>query len=228
MARKPKSTAAAKPDESPGERNAQLALQPSVNSAAVIQSYSGKMLGSEPDINFLIKGLLDSSATVNDGDLSHLEAMLVSQATGLQSIFTSLARRAQAQTSQRNLEAFLGLALKGQNQSRATIATLVELKFPRQVAFVKQTNVSTGPQQINNQIDPGARSRTEEIETQQTKLLARQSDGSTYLDTRATKTAGGSHSPLEAMESVDGSDQSQRQSEGVTERVPGRRVAKAS
>lgn len=34
------------------------------------------------------------------------------------------------QTSQRNLEAFLGLAMKAQAQSRATIATLVDLKFP--------------------------------------------------------------------------------------------------
>lgn len=225
MGRKPKSTAA-KLDESPGERSARVALQPSVNSAAVIQSYSGKMLGSEPDMNFLIEGLLHSSATVNDGDLSHLEAMLVSQATGLQSIFASLARQAQAQTSQRNLEAFLGLALKAQNQSRATIATLVDLKFPRQVAFVKQTNVSTGPQQINNHSVPGTGSRTEKNQPQRGKLLVRKDDGSTYLDTGATKTAGGSHPTLEAVESIDRPDQSRRQSEGVTERLPRGRVAK--
>lgn len=228
MGRKQKSTAAVKPDESPGERNARVALQPSVNAAAVIQSYSGKMLGSEPDMNFLIKGLLHSSATVSDGDLSHLEAMLVSQATGLQSIFASLARRAQVQTSQRNLEAFLGFALKAQNQSRATIATLVELKFPRQVAFVKQTNVSNGPQQINNHIDPGAGSRTEENQSRRGKLLARKDNGGPYLDTRATKTAGGSHPTLEAVESIDRPDQSRRQNEGVTERLPRRRVAKAA
>lgn len=56
----------------------------------------------------------------------------------------------QEQQYQRNLEAFLGLALKAQAQSRATILTLVDLKYPRQVAFVKQANIANGAQQMNN------------------------------------------------------------------------------
>jgi hypothetical protein len=42
----------------------------------------------------LIDGLRNSFKTVKDGDLSDLEAMLVGQAMALQSLFTSLARRA--------------------------------------------------------------------------------------------------------------------------------------
>jgi hypothetical protein len=42
--------------------------------------------------------------------------MLVSQATALQTIFTSLARRAAVQEQLRHYEAFLGLALKAQAQ----------------------------------------------------------------------------------------------------------------
>jgi hypothetical protein len=199
MSRKPKSTTVSKPDQSVGERNAELALQPSVNSAAIIQTFAGKTVG-EPDINYLVKGLLDTFVTVNDGDLSSLESMLAGQAMALQTIFCSLARRAQVQTSQRNLEAFLSLALKAQNQSRATIATLAELKFPRQAAtFVKQTNVAHGAQQINNHLEPGAGSRTEEIQSQQTKLLVGHNDGGTAMDTRATTTAGGSNPALQAM-----------------------------
>jgi hypothetical protein len=160
------------------------------------------MLGSDPDINFLIDGLRDTFATVNDGDLSTMESMLIGQATALQTIFASLARRAQAQTQQRHLEAFLGLALKAQSQSRATIATLVELKYPRQVAFVKQTNVSHGPQQVNNRLDPGAGSRMEEIQSQRNKLLVGHNDGGTTMDSGTTTAASGSHSTLQTLDAL--------------------------
>lgn len=214
MNRKPKSAAASKPDKSSGERNAELALQPSVNAAAVIQTFAGKMVG-EPDINFLVENLLDTFATVNDGDLANMEGMLVGQATALQTIFCSLARRAQVQTSQRNLEAFLSLALKAQSQSRATIATLVDLKYPRQAAtFVKQTNVAHGAQQVNTCIDPGAGSRTE-IQSEQNKLTVGYDDGSTKMDARAAATTGGSHPALADMATLHGPDKRRRQGYGI-------------
>lgn len=166
MINKSKAKVPAEVPESLEARGAQMALQPSVNSAAVIQAYTGAMFGKEPDINVLIDGLRDSFKTVKDGDLSSLEAMLVGQATALQSLFTSLARRAQSQQSQRHLEAFLGLALKAQAQSRATIQAVVELKYPRQVAFVKQANISHGPQQINNGPADASDARTHAKESQ--------------------------------------------------------------
>jgi hypothetical protein len=214
MIKKSKSKVPAEVVESPEARGAQMALQPSINAAAVIQSYTGAMLGKEPDINVLIDRLRDSFKSVKDGDLSSLEAMLVGQATALQSLFTSLARRAQAQQSQRHLEAFLGLALKAQAQSRATIQAVVELKYPRQVAFVKQANISHGPQQINN--GPGVatdtHSRTEENRFQQNKLLEDQSDGRTYLDTGATTTASRSDPALGTVEAVHRAKKRTRQS----------------
>ncbi|MDB5842362.1 MAG: hypothetical protein JWQ23_4314 [Herminiimonas sp.] len=93
MIKKSKGKVPAEVVESPEARGAQMALQPSVNAAAVIQSYTDAMFGKEPDINVLIDGLRDSFKTVKNGDLSSLEAMLVGQATALQSLFTSLARR---------------------------------------------------------------------------------------------------------------------------------------
>lgn len=204
MIKKSKSKVPAEVVESPETRGAQMALQPSVNAAAVIQCYTGAMFGKEPDINVLIDGLRDSFKIVKGGDLSSLEAMLVGQATALQSLFTSLARRAQSQQSQRHLEAFLGLALKAQAQSRATIQAVVELKYPRQVAFVKQANISHGPQQVNNGPDNATdvRAHAEENRVRQNKLLEDQSDGRTYLDTRAASAAGRGHPKLEAMEAV--------------------------
>jgi hypothetical protein len=212
MIKKSKSKLPAEGVESPEARGAQMALQPSVNAAAVIQAYTGAMLGKEPDINVLIDGLRGSFKTVKDGDLSSLEAMLVGQATALQSLFTSLARRAQSQQSQRHLEAFLGLALKAQAQGRATIQAVVELKYPRQVAFVKQANISHGPQQINNGSAnaTGAGTHAEENQIQQNKLLEDQSNGRTYLDSRATTTPGRSHPALEAVEAVNGTKNRER------------------
>ena len=109
--------------------------------------------------------------------------MLISQATALQTIFTSLAGRAQMQEYQKNLESFLGLALKAQAQSRATLSALVDLKYPRQATFVRQANIANGPQQVNNGAAAGddsaqyaqARTRVEKSEPEQNKLLAQRS-----------------------------------------------------
>lgn len=217
MLKKSKSKVPAEVVESPEARGAQMALQPSINAAAVIQAYTGAMFGKEPDINVLIDGLRGSFKTVKDGDLSSLEAMLVGQATALQSLFTGLARRAHSQQSQRHLEAFLGLALKAQAQSRATIQAVAELKYPRQVAFVKQANISHGPQQINNGSAnaTGASTHAEENQIQQNKLLEEQSNGRTYLDTGTTTTAGKGNPALEAVEPVYRAEKRGRKSSGI-------------
>jgi hypothetical protein len=105
--------------------------------------------------------------------------MLISQATALQTIFTSLARRASTQERLPQYQAFLGLALKARAQSRATISALVDLKYPRQATFVKQANIAHGPQQVNNSsataVDPEqyaqAHARAGDFQTTPNKLL---------------------------------------------------------
>ena len=138
------------PEQSPAQALARTALRPAINGAVVVKAYQGNLLGKDVDMSELVQGLTDSCKRVNGGDLSTLEAMLVSQATALQTVFTSLVCRAQVQTQQAHLEAFLGLAFKAQAQSRATILALVDLKYPRQTTFVKQANIANGPQQVNN------------------------------------------------------------------------------
>ena len=122
--------------------------------------------------------------------------MLISQATALQTIFTSLARKAHSQTYQKHYEAFLGLALKAQAQSRATITALVDLKYPRQATYVKQANIAHGAQQVNNgATDTKVRdnqSLTHAIENQNTqnKLLeANDGQEGIRMDVRAKKKA---------------------------------------
>lgn len=155
-------------------------------------------------------------ATIEDvrhGDLSELEAMLVAQAVALQTVFVTLARRAEAQTSRDNISTILGLALKAQSQSRATIQALTDLKLPRSTAFVKQANIAHGAQQVNNGVEP-PRAR-EEISAVPSKLLAVEvAHGGTILDAGATLAAGGGHRELEAVGVFDGTKKHQGEIRG--------------
>ena len=190
---------------------ARLAVSPSLNSATVIQAYQGNLMGKDVDLSALIDQLRDTCTEVKGGDLHALEAMLINQATALQTIFTSLSRRAQSQEYQKHLESFLGLALKAQAQSRATISALVDLKYPRQATFVKQANIANGPQQVNNgagaSADPAqyaqARTHAEKSEPEQNKLLeADHGQPGEWMDTRAAQAAERSYQAVETVESV--------------------------
>jgi hypothetical protein len=198
----------------PGQTQAQAlsraALRPSINGASVIEAYQGNLMGKEIDLSELAAGLNDTFKRVKDGDLSAMEAMLVAQATALQTMFASLARRAATQEHLRQFETFMGLALKAQAQSRATITALVDLKYPRQATFVKQANIAHGPQQVNNGTaagaDPGHLAKvhapTRQTQPQQNKLLEEAQHGGTHLDTRATAKATRSHQAVEAVATV--------------------------
>ena len=201
----------AKPYEMTTADKARMAVRPSINGASVIHAYQGNVMGKDVDMNVLIEQLRNTFTEVKGGDLHTLEAMLISQATALQTIFTSLARRAQTQEYQKHLESFLGLALKAQAQSRATISALVDLKYPRQATFVKQANIANGPQQVNNGAVAGASpeqyaqacTHAERSATEQNKLLeAEHGQPGGRMDTRAAQTAAPSHQAVETVATV--------------------------
>ena len=104
----------------------------------------------EAKIANVASALKDKIETVQAGDMTSIEAMLIGQAHALQTMFVSLGRQAASKTQLVQYTAFMNLALKAQSQSRATIQALVELKYPKQTNFVKQANIATGHQQINN------------------------------------------------------------------------------
>ena len=191
----------------PGQTEAQavaaMAVMPALNAAIVIDAYQAHTMGDDVNLMALIEALQQSTDKAKAGDLSNLEAMLIDQATALQTIFTSLARRASHQEHLLQYQTFLGLALKAQAQSRATISALVDLKYPRQATFVKQANIANGPQQVNNGSTPAsAQARAEEIKPLQNELLEDQRHGSTQLDTRATPTPTRSDTTLETVAAV--------------------------
>ena len=201
MATKNKAMQAAQPKNpiTSAADKARAALMPSINGAIVIEAYQGNIMGKDADIGTMIDELRDTFKAVNGGDLQTMEKMLISQATALQTMFTHLAKRAADQSQLKHYEAFLGMSLKAQAQSRATISALVDLKYPRQATFVKQANIAHGPQQVNNGI--ATPTHAANSETQQNQLLE-DSHGGTHLDTGTTAAAARSNPAMETVEQV--------------------------
>ena len=128
---------------------------------------------------------------IQSGDLSKIEEMYISQAVALEVMFTSLARRAKNQEKLLQYETHMRFALKAQNQCRATLQALVQLKQPSQTTFVKQANIAQGHQQVNNLAEKNI--------TPQNELLK---DSHAKLDNGTTTTPTGINSTLEALEPI--------------------------
>ena len=146
-----------------------------------------------------------SKQQVRDGDLTRTEGILTIQAHTLDVIFNNLARWAALNMGEHlgAAETYLRLALKAQSQCRSTLETLAEIKNPRPVAFVKQANISNGPQQVNNGSQaaslPPAHGK---IENQQNKLL--EGEHGTRMDSGTASAASGANQDLETVGKSDG------------------------
>lgn len=138
------------------------------------------------------------------GDLKRSEAMLTAQTHTLDALFNSLARRAALNMGEylNAAEIYMRLALKTQSQCRASIETLAVIKHPQPVAFVRQTNIANGPQQVNNTpATSGEPSRARESESRPNELLELQR--SERLDGGAPKTTVGSDLELAPVGAID-------------------------
>lgn len=69
--------------------------------------------------------------------------MLTAQAHTLDGLFAKLTSDALACPDMERLERYMKLALKAQNQARATLQTLVELKAPKKIAFFSKPTLET-------------------------------------------------------------------------------------
>lgn len=186
-----------KPGESQDHLFARVAAGPHFGAAGAIIRYS-KVDVDELSITDLVRVLQDQAATINKGDLGNAEAMLSSQATALNVMFAELARRAALNMGEYlgAAETYLKLALRAQNQCRATLETLAAIKNPP-VVFAKQANIAHGHQQVNN----GAHEpRAEQTEKAPPELL--EHDHGEWLDTGTTTATGGSDPELEALGAV--------------------------
>jgi hypothetical protein len=129
--------------------------------------------------------------------------MLFAQANALQAIFMSFSRRALTQQYQHNLEAFLRMGLKAQNQCRMTLETLATIKNPPTV-YARQANINNGgQQQVNNgsATESGpVRARTRKSQDSPSKLL--EEHDVERLDTGAQSAPVGTDTKLAAVGAV--------------------------
>jgi len=93
----------------------------------------------------LAKTVRKSREKIARGDFSELEAQLISQIVALQGLFEIYLQKMITCEYIGGQEIFGSLVLKIQEQARKTIKTLVELKNPKNLTFIKE--------QLNTQIN---------------------------------------------------------------------------
>ena len=180
MPKKPKAKQAEPTSSQVDERKMQpheLLLSPVCQSVITMAAW-GKFAG-EADLQETVTGLHKKVEQIQKGDMGSVEAMLYGQAVALETIFTNLARRSASNAGEfiKAADTYMRLALKAQAQCRSTLEALIELKNPRPIAFVKQANISNGPQQVNNGINPEyVHAHTEKTQNLQNELLEANSE----------------------------------------------------
>lgn len=183
-------------------RAAEVLSGPFATNAMALSKFARGTTG-EVSLDKLVEAMTASAKRVKDGDMRDVEAMLVSQATVLNGLFADLVRRSSINLGSSYFDAgerYLKLAYKAQNQCRMTLETLSTIKNPP-VVYAKQANIAHGPQQVNN---GNSGTRAGENRNAPNKLLEASHEQS--LDARTTGTPGTSHSQMEAMGTLDGSD----------------------
>jgi hypothetical protein len=193
-----------KPGEDKALKLAQSYLRPTIQAACIVRAYNKGKENEGPELAGLIAELALQVEAVNGGNLKRAEGMLIAQAHSLDIIFGNLARHANVQEYLPQFETYLKLALKAQSQCRATLKTLVAIKNPAQVAFVRRANIAHGPQQVNNGATPAgdAALAREDTQSMQSELLDAQSGE--RLDTRTAGATGGANSKLATVEAING------------------------
>ena len=198
------------------QAHARTVTSPTAQAAVTIQLFE-----RDGNVNAIAEVLAAQVSAVNAGDMKHAEAMLISQASTLNELFNSLARRAHAQTGLHQFETHLRIALRAQAQCCRTLEVLAGIKNPP-VIFAKQANVTTGPQQVNN----GVPAPAQQLDFQQNKLSG--SDYELHADTRAPAIAGRPNSTLETVGAINGAGDVQGQGEDKPQRIQGGRTASAT
>jgi hypothetical protein len=184
------------PDQA-GERvGAQLAAPELAAWRVIAAAEKTSGLGEIIDTPGMLAALRAQGAAINAGNMNRVEAMLVNQATALQTLFVRLAERGLAQDSLPQYEAHMRLALKAQAQSRATLDTLTNVRNGP-VIYARQANVAAGaPMQVNNELPAHAGAR--QIENPPNQLLEPPADD--RMDARTPSSAGACDQPMEAVE----------------------------
>jgi uncharacterized cupredoxin-like copper-binding protein len=177
------------------------AIDPALNSGIVAAAHSMVATNDDKaqaiDIAAAIEFITER---VRDGDLSDLEAILVGQAVALNIASTEMLARARKIGTADAVNTLAAAGMRAAAQSRAAIDSLVNLKNPRQVAFVKQANINNGgQQQVNNGGAAQSPFAPAHEATAPNKLLV-EANASPILEPRAACRSGRGNQTLEAVE----------------------------
>lgn len=195
----------------PGDLDESLARGPSdpVTAHAALIGVVGKPLFGQIDAPKLRRCLDMKVMKIAAGDLSGAEAMLTAQAETLNMLFLELVRRSHANLDNYldGADRFMRLAFKAQAQCRSTLESAIAMNNPP-VVFANQTNVSAGPQQVNNGVGApaagAATARAETSENMPNKLLETNGGQGERLDAGTAGLAIGGDSSLETVGEIDG------------------------
>ncbi|MGC9239806.1 MAG: hypothetical protein ACP5D5_09105 [Acidithiobacillus sp.] len=137
------------PSGNPKRDEALAALMPEVQAALTLEKYT--YAGVRAEAPYLIREIREQVGKVNEGDMTRVEAMLVSQMVTLDRMFNDLSRRAMATTGMEEIKLWLTAAMRAQRQCTQAAEALAQLKNPTVfVAKAGQVNQSSGPMQVNN------------------------------------------------------------------------------
>lgn len=193
---------AEKPDKSRDAMMAELAMGGVVNGATLAVDFSKGTYG-ELSLTDCISALNKKARNVHKGDLKDAETLLTAQAFALDTIFMSLAHRAQLNMGE-YLDAadrYMRLALKAQGQCRATLETLANIKNPP-VVVARQANIAHGPQQVNNGAVPIAHAGAGNLKSAQNELLEDKSHETERMDIKAPCAAGQGDPAMETLGAI--------------------------
>jgi hypothetical protein len=183
-----------------------ITVDPSVQSAMTVKRFGVDSGFRDVDLDSMVETLSEQIEATNSNDLANLEGMLTGQAYALNAIFNRLTQIASWNIDDhlKGAELLLKLGLRAQSQCRTTIEAISAVKNPPMMGYVKQANITQGPQQVNNGIDQDAIPRAGENQNPKNELLEKQ-DGN-QLDTGTQSEAISDDSAMETVGKVNGAN----------------------
>lgn len=167
-------------NETMAETDARTTLSPAVTHSFLVRAYASKGTnrGRAIDATMAHDVIAAHINAVNSGDMNPLIGPLVGSVYSCQAMGTEFMRLAILNIEQPQVaDIYSKIGLRCIAQMRANAEAVAEIKNPRPV-FARQTNIASGPQQVNNaqqqQVNNGGGSRVEETENPTNKLLERE------------------------------------------------------
>jgi hypothetical protein len=184
----------------------ELQLSPIINNTVTLQAMA-ITISDKIDLNEAVEVMKEKSEKIIAGDLSELESTLTAQVVSLNAIYGTLALRSASNmgNSLKCTEIYMRLALKAQAQCARTVEVLAAMKNPP-IVFAKQANIAHGHQQVNNGVQPATHAG--KTINSSNELLSEVNHAP--LDTRRTLETGRVNQELAAVETVNGSQDTNR------------------